>query len=342
VNARVLAGIAVLLLLAASGAIAYKMMRKTPSLDVTAVEALIASGKCQEALDTQINPALQANPANQQALTLRDECNRKLATQKAPPTTSSIPPQPPSLDDRLNEAEPLLQANVIADCQRALEIINGVVAEDANNQRAKDMAVKANACMTPTVKPVTPTIVAEKPAVAVSPSAGGLEISPGETDKQYKTRIQTMGKRYEDALAVLADKKYQQALNLLMEIQNDVPSGYRDLQQRRDDARAGVRGEAKSALTAAEAAETRGDLDTAWDQVRRARQIDPNQQVEAAFQRIASSRTAFGRKRCEEGKVAFLYRDTATAIPALQDTIRLLPPNDACVATAKEYLQKLK
>jgi predicted component of type VI protein secretion system len=342
-NARVIGGIAVLLLLAVSGAIAYKMMRKPsrPAWDPTAAQTLIASGKCQEALDTQLNPALQADPANQQAMTLRDECKRTLA-QTTPPTTSSIPPAP-TADERLNQAEPLLQANVVADCQKGLDIINEVIAEDANNQRAKDLAMKASACITPPVKPLpAPIPSGDKPAVAVAPSQGGLEIISGETDKQYKARMKEMDKRYEDALAVFADKKYQQALNLFMEIQNDVPSGYRDLQQRRDDARAGVRGEAKSALTAAETAENRGDLDTAWDQVRRARQIDPNQQVEAAFQRIASSRTALGRKRCEEGKVAFLYRDTATAIPALQDTIRLLPPNDACVATAKEYLQKLK
>jgi hypothetical protein len=83
-------------------------------------------------------------------------------------------------------------------------------------------------------------------------------------------------------------------------------------------------------------------LDTAWEQVRRARQLDPGPQTEAVAQRIASTRGALGRKRCDEGKVAFLYRDSASAIPALTDAIRLLPPNDPCVATAREYLQKLK
>ena len=341
-NTRMLAGIGALALVIASAFIAYKMMRKPapPTWDASVAQALIASGKCQEALAGQINPALQRDPNNQQAVALRDECNRTLA-QVTSIATSSIPTMP-TADDRLNEAEPLLQTNVAAECQKGLDIINAVAAEDANNQRAKDMAVRANACISPPKPGGPPVATAEKAPQPVSPSQGGLEINPGETDKQYRARIQTMSKRYDDALAVLADKKYQQALSLLMEIQNEVPSGYRDLTQRRDEARAAIRAEGKTALNAAEAAEKAGDLDTAWDQVRRARQLDPGPQTEAVAQRIAGSRAALGRKRCDEGKVAYLYRDSASAIPALQDAIRLLPPNDPCVATAKEYLQKLK
>jgi predicted component of type VI protein secretion system len=341
-NVRILISISALLLLVVFVGVGYKMMRKStpPAWDSTVAQALIASGKCQQALDTQINPALQRDPTNQQAATLRDECNRTLA-QVTSIATSSIPATP-TADDKLNEAEPLLQTNVAPECQKGLDIINAVAAEDANNQRAKDMAVRANACISPPKPGGPPIATAEKAPQPVSPSQGGLEINPGETDKQYRARIQTMSKRYDDALAVLADKKYQQALSLLMEIQNEVPSGYRDLTQRRDEARAAIRAEGKTALNAAEAAEKAGDLDTAWDQVRRARQLDPGPQTEAVAQRIVGSRAALGRKRCDDGKVAYLYRDSASAIPALQDAIRLLPPNDPCVATAKEYLQKLK
>jgi predicted component of type VI protein secretion system len=341
-NTRLLIGVAALLVVAAVGFTAYKVMRKPAPLawDSSVAEALIRSDKCQQALDTQITPALQRNPTEPQALKLKDECNQKL-TQAASATTSSIPALP-SLDDKLNEAEPLLQTNVAAECQKGLDIINAVVAEDANNQRAKDLAVKANACINPT-KPVAPPVAsAEKPAVPVPPSQGGLEITAGETDKQYKARIQAMSKRYEEALAVLADKKYQQALSLLMDIQNEVPSGYRELTQHRDEARDAIRAEGRTALVAAETAEKNGDINAAWDQVRRARQLDPNNpQIEAAVQRIMNTRTALGRQKCDAGKIAFLYRDSATAVPALQEAIRLLPPNDPCVATAKEYLQKL-
>jgi predicted component of type VI protein secretion system len=341
-NVRILIGISALVLLVVLGVVGYKMTRKPapPAWDASVAQALIASGKCQEALDTQINPALQKDPNNQQATTLRDECNRTL-TQVTSVATSSIPATP-TADDRLNEAEPLVQTNVAAECQKGLDIINAVAAEDANNQRAKDMAVRANACINPIAKPGPSAIAsAEKPAVFVSPSQGGLELIQGETDKAYRNRMVTARKKYDDAVAVLAEKKYGQALNQFNELMNEVPSGYLELQQRRDEARAGMRAEGKTALSAAEAAEKAGDLDTAWDQVRRARQLDPGPQTETVVQRIAGTRTALGRKRCDDGKIAFLYRDSATAIPALQEAIRLLPPNDPCVATAREYLQKL-
>jgi len=345
-NVRILIQITSLLVVVVLGGVAYKVFQKAaapPAWDASVAQSLIASGKCQEALDTQITPALQKNPNNQQATALRDECNRTLA-QVTSIATSSIPATP-TADDKLNEAEPMLQANVAAECQKGLDIITAVMAEDAANQRAKDMAVRANACITPPApaRGTLPQPTTEKPAVAISPAQGGLEINPGETDKQYKARVQAAGKKYDDALALLTDKKYQQALNALLEIQNEVPSGYRDLQQRRDEARQGIRGEAKTALTAAEAAESRGDLDTAWEQVRRARQIDPNTQgVEPAYQRKASRRAELGKERCAAGNIAKIYGQTATAVAAFQDAVKLLQgTNDPCLPVAREYLQKM-
>jgi len=343
-NSRTVGPIAVVLLIGVSAAIGYTLMRNRTrqAWDPAAAQQLIASGKCQEALDTQITPALQKNPNDARALMLRDQCNKPPEPVAA---TSTIPatPSAPSVSDRLNEADALLVGNVVADCQKALDTANAVLTEDPNNERAKDLSTRATACVNPPAAPKpAPVATAEKPATPISPAQGGLEVTQGETEKAYKARVAAMNKKYEDALAVLADKKYQVALNLLMEIQNEVPSGYRDLIQRRDEARNGLRADAKNALTSAESAENRGDLDTAWDQVRRARQLDPNNpQIEAAVQRIINRRTALGKQKCDEGKVAYLYRDSATAIPALKDAIRLLPANDPCVATAKDYLQKL-
>jgi len=343
-NSRTVGPIAVVLLIGLSAAIGYTLMRNRTrqAWDPAAAQQLIASGKCQEALDTQITPALQKNPNDARALMLRDQCNKPPEPVAA---TSTIPatPSAPSVSDRLNEADALLVGNVVADCQKALDTANAVLTEDPNNERAKDLSTRATACVNPPAAPKpAPVATVEKPATPISPAQGGLEVTQGETEKAYKARVAAMNKKYEDALAVLADKKYQVALNLLMEIQNEVPSGYRDLIQRRDEARNGLRADAKNALTSAESAENRGDLDTAWDQVRRARQLDPNNpQIEAAVQRIINRRTALGKQKCDEGKVAYLYRDSATAIPALKDAIRLLPANDPCVATAKDYLQKL-
>ena len=340
-NTRVVYGIAALLLVAAVGFIAYKVMRKPvpAAWDSSVAQALIASGKCQEALDTQIAPALQKNPSEPQALKLKEECSQKLV-QASSPATSSIPPAP-SLDDRLNEAEPLLQANVAAECQKGLDIINAVIAEDATNQRAKDMAAKATACINPT-KPAAPAVaVTEKPAVPVPPSQGGLEVIQGETDKAYKARMAAARKKYEDAVAVLASQKYAQAAAQFAELMNDVPSGYLDLQQRREEARAGMRAEGKAALEAAQAADAKDNYDAAIAGYRNAHQLDANIQVDALIQRVADRKLAAGRKKCTDGLLDFSLGNNPAATAALQDAVKLLPQTDACSAKARAALQQL-
>lgn len=341
-NTGMLAGVGALVLVAAVGFTAYKMMR-TPApgaWDSSVAQALIASGKCQEALDTQIAPALQKNPSEPQALKLKDECGQKLAP-AASATTSSIPP-PPSLDDRLNEAEPLLQTNAAAECQKGLDIINAVVAEDATNQRAKDMAAKAAACINPTTKPAAPAVAAaEKSAVPIPPSQGGLEVIQGETDKVYKARMATARKKYEDAVAVLASQKYSQAAAQFAELMNDVPSGYLDLQQRREEARAGMRAEGKAALEAAQTADGKDNYDAAIAGYRNAHQLDPNIQVDALIQRVNDRKLAAGRKRCTDGLLDFSLGNNPVALPALQEAVRLLPQTDACAVKARAALQQL-
>lgn len=342
-NVRILIGISALVLLVVLGVVGYKMTRKPapPAWDASVAQALIASGKCQEALDTQINPALQKDPNNQQATTLKDECNRTLA-QVTSVATSSIPATP-TADDRLNEAEPLLQTNVAAECQKGLDIINAVAAEDANNQRAKDMAVRANACINPIAKPGPSAIAsAEKPAVPVSPSQGGLDVIQGETDKAYKARIAVARKKYDDAVAVLNSQKYQQAMALFNELTNEVPSGYLELQQQREAARAGMRAEGKAALETAQAADARDNYDQAIAGYRNAHQLDPSIQVDALIQRVTDRKLALGRKKCTDGTTDFAIGNTSAAVSELTDALRLLPQSDPCYAKAKDALQKIQ
>ncbi|HEU4936783.1 MAG TPA: FHA domain-containing protein [Vicinamibacterales bacterium] len=343
-NVRILVSISALVLLVVLLGVGYKMTRKPApaAWDASVAQALIASGKCQEALDRQINPALQRDPSNQQATTLRDECNRTLA-QVTSVATSSIPPATPTADDRLNEAESLVQTNVAAECQKGLDIINAVAAEDANNQRAKDMAVRANACLTAIAKPGNSAVAsAEKPAVPVSPSQGGLDVIQGETDKAYKTRMGVARKKYDDAVAVLAEKKYAQALNQFNELLNEVPSGYLELQAKRDEARAGMRAEGKAALEAAQVADGRDSFDVAIEGYRRAHQLDPSIQVDAAIKGVSDRKLALGRKRCTDGITDFAIGNTSAAITELQEAVRLLPQSDPCFAKAKEALQKIQ
>jgi pSer/pThr/pTyr-binding forkhead associated (FHA) protein/tetratricopeptide (TPR) repeat protein len=343
-NSRTVGPIAVVLLIGLSAVIGYTLMRNRTrqAWDPAAAQQLIASGKCQQALDTQITPALQKNPNDARALMLRDQCNKPPEPVAA---TSTIPatPSAPSVSDRLNEADALLAGNVVADCQKALDTANAVLTEDPNNERAKDLSTRATACVNPppaATKP--PAATAEKLATPISPAQGGLEVTQGETEKAYKARVAIMNKKYDDAVAVLATQKYQQALSLFNELVPEVPSGYRELAQKRDEARAGVRAEAKALLDAAQAADKRDNYDTAIDQYRRAHQLDPSLQIDAAVQRVIERKVALGRQKCSEGKVAFSLGDSATAGPALQEAVRLLQgTNDPCYATARDYLQKL-
>jgi hypothetical protein len=337
---RILGAAAVaVLLIAVFAFVGYRLTHKRaqPVWDATIAQNLVASGKCQEALDTQINPALRADPNNQTALALRDGCSRAAAPAPSS-TTSSVPPTPTAAE-RLADAETLLAANVVADCQKALDTINAVLAEDANNEKAKELLPKATACVNPQAKPSGPS--PEKLAVAVAPSQGGLDIVQGETDKAYKARIAAMRKKYEEALAVLASQKYVAAIRALDEIVPQVPTGYLDLAQRRDEARTAIRAEAKTIFDAAQTADQKNDFDTALDGYRRAHVLDQSLQVDALIQRIMDRKLAIGRKRCNDGQVEFSYGNNAAAIAAFQDAVKYLPQSDACYATAKARLQQL-
>ena len=340
-NAKLIGGLVALVLIAASAFIAYRVMRKPspPPWDASAALALVSGGKCQEALEKEIGPALQKDPNNQQAVALRDRCNQ--TAQVTSSVTSTVPASPPTADERLNQAEPLLQANVAADCQTALDAINAVLAEDPNNQRGKDLAVKANACINPPATPHAPVPSVEKPAVQVPPSQGGLEIIQGETDKSYKTRMTAARKKYDDAVALLTAQKYAQAAGLLTELSNEVPNGYLDLQQRREDARTGMRAEGKAAFESAQAADGRDNYDAAIELYKRAHQLDPNIQVDQLTQRATDRKLAAGRKKCTDGLLDFSLGNNAAAIPALQDAVRLLPQSDQCSAKARTALQQL-
>ena len=329
----VAAGVAILLL-GSAGIVGYRMThrRQQPVWNADIAQSLIASGRCQEALDTQINPALTQDPNNQEALKLRDGCTRPASSTTS--TTTTIPPTP-TADERLTEAEGLLTAK---DCPKALEVVNGVIAEDPNNERAKALFAKVNACINPAPTTAPPT---ERAAVAVSPSQGGLELVPGETDRAYKARIATMKKKYEEALGVLNSQRYLQAARLLDELAQSVPAGYLDLAQRREEARNGARAEAKAAFDAGAAAESKNDYDAAIDQYRRAHQLDPSLPTDAAIQRVTDRRIAVGRKRCNDGQLEFTYGNNAAAITAFQDAVRLLPQSDPCYAIARQRLQQL-
>ena len=327
---------AAVLLIAGSAFVGFKVIKgnRAPILDEAVTARLIAEGKCGEAMATQINPVLAADPNNQKARQFRDQC---AAPPPPPPTvlTTSVP-VPPPVTERLDEAQKSIDAK---DCAKALEIINPVLLEDPNNERAKDLFAKATACGNPIVTP--PPTTGDKPAVAVSPAQGGLEVLPSETEKSYRARMMSLRKKYDDAVALLQIQKYQQARKAFDEIASQVPGGYIELAKRRGEAQNGVHAEATSFLEAAQAAEKADDLENASNLYRRAHDLDPTIQVDAQMQRVNERRITVGRDRCEKGLLEYKFGNTAGAKSLLQEAVKFLPANDPCYAKAKEKLQEI-
>ena len=324
-------------LIALSAFIGYKVMHpppKAPVWDEAVAESLVAGGKCQEALDTQITPALKADPNNPKAIALRDRCASPPPPQ-APPT-ASVPPTVPPVPERLNQADSLLAAK---ECQQAIDIANAVLTEEPANDRAKDIVSRANTCLAP---PPAPT---EKPpvqvAVAIPPSQGGLEPLPNETDKAYRERNKGMRSKFDEAITLLQNKKYQQAKRALDDIAPQVPNGYLDLAQRRQEAVEGMRSDAKATFDQAQAADRANEFETALNLYRRAHDIDPSIQVDALIQKLNERRIALGNDRCTRGLTEGSYGNNAEAIRLLQDAVKFLPANHECVAKAREMLQRL-
>jgi tetratricopeptide (TPR) repeat protein len=306
--------------------------KRKPILNEAVTARLIAEGKCGEAMATQINPVLTADPNNQKAKEFRDKC----ATPPPPPPPPTIPtsvPPTPTAEETLAAAATQIEAK---DCAKALEGINSVLAADANNAQARDLFARANACLNPVPPPPT-----EKLAVKIPPAQGGLDPVPGETDKAYKIRMMSLRKKYDDAVALLQIQKYAQAKRAFDDLTSQIPSGYLEWAKHRDEAIAGMRGEAKNAFEAAQAADKADDFDAAINGYRRAHDLDPGIQVDALMQRATQRKLEFGKKRCETGKLEFSYGNNAVAIPALQDAVKFLPPSDPCYGEARQRLQSI-
>ncbi|MEP6593235.1 MAG: FHA domain-containing protein, partial [Acidobacteriota bacterium] len=233
--------IAAVLVLGVLGFGVYKLMHKpapgpAPGWDGAAAAAMVDSGRCQEALDQQINRALAANPNDAEALRLKARCS-------APPPAPAEPVPDPQVvasvgaAEKLDAAEASFQAS---QCQAALDTANEVLAADATNERATDLAKRASDCLkAATRRPATAPPA--DPVVRIAPSQGGLEPVSGETGKDYRARVASVRKRYDDAASLLQAQRYQQAMKEFDGIAGQVPTGYLDLAQRRTEARSGMR-----------------------------------------------------------------------------------------------------
>jgi tetratricopeptide (TPR) repeat protein len=334
--------IAAVVLIAASGFGAYKFLHKAPRKpvwDATLAMTLANNGRCQEALDQQINPALQADPNNAEAQSLKQKCT-------APPPTTSILPTPVPDDpvvtnaQRLDAAETALAAK---ECQVALDAANTVLASEPNDERAKGVVTKATACLNPAPVTQRTTPAVDGPLVKVPPAQGGLEPLAGESAKAYKDRVAAMGKKYDDAVALLQAGRYSQALREFEGIvQAGVPTGYRELTQRRGEARNGISAEANRAMTTGQQAEARSDWNVAIAAYQRAHELDPARDVSGDIARINDQKLKLGRQLCEEGKAQYSLGKNPSAAEKFTKVLELLPSTDPCYVTAKENLLKIR
>lgn len=332
--------LAAVVLMAASGFGAYKLLlRKAtpqPVWDSAAATTLVNSGRCQEALDQQINRALAANPNDALALDLKQKCS---TPPPPPPVTSTIPAVVTKTNaEKLDDAEASLQAKA---CQAALDTANEVLIADANDERAKGVAKKAADCLKPPSTPGT-TASAGDTVVKVPPAQGGLEPQPGETGKDYRGRVAAMRKRYDDAVALLQAQRFIQAAREFDAINAVVPAGYLDLAQRRAEVRSSMREESKSLYTAGTQAEQRSEWNTAVAAYQRAHDLDPTRDVSAEIARINEAKAKIARQLCSEADAAYALSHNSDAAEKYSKILELLPSSDSCYATAKERLALIR
>jgi predicted component of type VI protein secretion system len=334
------AAVGALVLVAASGFGAYKFVQHRraaqPVWDATIAANLVNSGQCQEALDKQINVALQANPNDATALALKQKCTAP------PPAPAPLTPVvvPPVVDpkvantQKLDAAEASIAANT---CQPALDSINEVLAQDPNDERAKALAAKATACLTPA--PPIPAKAAPSGETGVKIAVvDGVEVKQGENRAAYTARVGDLKKRYDDAVTALQDQHYAEAMRGF----DSLPPNYRDAAQQRASAQASMRSDANRAYASAQAAEQRQEWTAAVQGYQRARALDPSRDVSADVARVTELRAKAGQTACQNGDAAFLLSHNSEAAKEYQKVIELLPSGDACYVKAKERLARIR
>jgi tetratricopeptide (TPR) repeat protein len=252
----------------------------------------------------------------------------------------ATPPAEATATPELDQAEVLIAAN---GCSEAVQRVEAVLAGDPDNERAKELARRAATCEASPAPAAPPVPGARTGALAVSesPAQGGLDVLPQEVAREYQKRKLAMRRRYDEAVAMLQRQEHQQAARAFEEIAQEVPTGYLELAQRRADAREGIKQQGAEALNLAQSAEKAGDFAAAIDAYQRAHALDPAIRVDGPLQRIEEQKIGRGRKRCDEGKVAFSYGENAAAVAAFHDVIELLPPSDPCHTLARDRLKQL-
>lgn len=329
---------AAVLLIGAAAAGAYEWVWHRPipkpiwSREVAA--ALVDQGRCQEAMQQQIGPALAAHPTDPDAIALKARCAPPPAP-PAPPTPAPAPPAAATPDPTAQVLDAVETSLASKDCQTALDGVNGVLANAPDNARAHDLKTKADDCLKATVriKPTSPVV-----ATAMPPAQGGLDVQQGETPPVYARRVQKMKDRYDAAVALVQAQHYRQALAEFDAIAGLVPAGYLDLAHQRSVARDGLRAESAREYAAGQQAEQGGDFATAIQHYQRTHDLDASRDVSPDITRVNDQKTKLGHDACSSGDAYFIENRNTDAAAQYTKVIQLLPETDPCYTKAKERL----
>jgi tetratricopeptide (TPR) repeat protein len=300
---------------------------------------LIQAGSCASALSEHIEPVLANDPANAEALALKEKAT--ICASPDPSATSTSPSSglaSPAIAANLAEALKQIDAGK---CEIALnDHLAVVLASDPTNAEALALKSRAEtACRTP--QPPTEA----QPALArrILPEKGGLEPAPGELQRDYESRVRGMRARYDEAQAALTAASYQKALDLFTAVVRDAGDRYLDAGRLLIQARESLKDSALKIYAEARDHEAHEEWDKAIQEFRRAQTTDPSTiDVSEDIKRVTERKTALGLKNCDVANANYLLKRNEVALQNYEAVLRLLPADHRCFIEAKERVALLK
>lgn len=304
-------------------------------------ERLITAGDCEGALRDIIEPALVQDPANAEAIRLEEEAQVCVAKPSAGPIT-----EPPSQESTPSpspvEVEAVLTALRTGDCAGARALWEGLLRATPDARSVQELQATVASCSpkvpglagSPTAKPVA---VGGGPARELTPELGGLPVLPNENNDNYTARNQSILELLRKAETALAAGDLRQALVAFEEVQTMGTPRFRDPSSRNPSVGERIRelhgrkrDEATRHMTAAAAAEKRGEYRRALDELRRAREADSTVQIADTYTRIDKLRIDEGAKACQRVGLSLTFNNVKQAQADFPRVAELLGPEDPC------------
>jgi tetratricopeptide (TPR) repeat protein len=169
---------------------------------------------------------------------------------------------------------------------------------------------------------------------------------PGETAAAWKTRTRQVQDRYDQASAALDRGEFSAAISGFESLQRDEP-GFRDVNARLDQARAGqqsqIQAQAQQAYDAGSKSEKSGELVAAMQQYQRARQLDDSVAGLAdAIRRVRDRMTGEGTDAFKRARQYDALGRVPEAIALYERASQLLADDDPNRKVASDRLAALR